>query len=410
MSDAPNTTALVKSPMAAGAALRSINPTTFEEVTRLAKVAVLAGLTASKDDNEDKAIAKATMAILQGLELGIPAMQAVQGIAIINGKAMIYGDLLTAVLWSKGFKVEKRIEGSGHIRCGYAKITRPDGIVIEKRFSVEDAKRARLWDEREIVKRRGKNGEWYESPNDSPWHRFPDRMLEWRAFGFCCKDGASDVTRGMYVREEMAPEYNEMVDITPAREPLPDIPDIPDGTEANTCDAEADQRYSDQDYLKSLDECLAAASSIATLQEVMDANAEEISDRGLQQEAANLYEGHRSRMVAAMARPMETAWKDVGIARSVDIEVEPVTETVAETGKPSETIDIPWDDEPDHENKLRKTNVFKRQLEMAPNATRLKDVFRSWNAYMEGLSKPEQAQFQAEYARALQNLKQRATV
>jgi len=206
--------------MQAGAALRSFNPTTFDEVTRLAKMAVMAGLSGSKDDNQDAAIAKATMAVMQGLELGLPAMQAVQNIAIINGKAMIYGDLLTAVLWSKGFKIEKRIEGTGEMRCGYAKITRPDGQTIEKRFSVADAKRARLWDERDKVRRKGRGGEFYEAVNDSPWYRFPDRMLEWRAFGFCCKDGASDATRGMMVREEMAPEFNEMVDVTP-RKSLP---------------------------------------------------------------------------------------------------------------------------------------------------------------------------------------------
>ena len=41
-------------------------------------------------------------------------------------------------------------------------------------------------------------------------------MLEWRPFGFCVKDGASDATHGMLVHEEASPEANAtVVDITP---------------------------------------------------------------------------------------------------------------------------------------------------------------------------------------------------
>ena len=56
-------------------------------------------------------------------------------------------------------------------------------------------------------------------------------MLGWRAFGHCCKDGASDVTNGIEVREAFDDE--QMIDITPPAKPpqaaaldLPDIPDI----------------------------------------------------------------------------------------------------------------------------------------------------------------------------------------
>jgi hypothetical protein len=214
----------------AGGKLAAINPQTFEDVQRLARMAVKAGLSPrDRKDDDETAIAKATMAIMQGLECDIPPMQAVQGIAIINGKAMMYGDLLTALLWSKGFKIEKWITGEGDDRVGHARITRPDGRVVEKSFSVAQAKQARLWDTREKVKKQW-NGNWEEKPNDSPWFRFPDRMLEWRPFGYCVKDGASDATHGMLVTEEAAPDFNQMVDVTPATTgtPLPSLPEIPD--------------------------------------------------------------------------------------------------------------------------------------------------------------------------------------
>lgn len=295
-----------KVPMLAGKPLAAINPTTFDEVTRLAKVAVMAGLAASKEEDEQKAIAKATMAILHGLEVGIPAVQAVQNIAIVNGKPMIYGDLLTAVLWSKGFKVKKWITGEGDARVGNAQIIRPDGTIIDKSFSVAQAKKARLWDTREKVTRNGKNGQ-YTIDNDSPWYRFDERMLEWRAFGFACKDGASDATRGMLVYEEASPDANRMVDVTPQASAIEELPDIPDGTEAIPA-------ASDAEFLLVLDGAFASAGSRATLDEVWDANESEVAARGLEQEAADAFDRHAKRFqketqpkaVETMNLPWET--------------------------------------------------------------------------------------------------------
>lgn len=203
-----------------GGSLQALRPQTFEDVQRIARLAVRAGLSPSGRyglDEETKH-AQATMAILQGLECGIPPIQALQGISIINGRALIYGDLLTALLWSKGFKIKKWLTGTGDARTGHARITRPDGEVIEKSFSVTQAKQARLWDTREKVRKRGQDKSVYEADNDSPWFRFGERMLEWRAFGWCVKDGASDATHGMLVYEEASDDANRMVDVTPADE------------------------------------------------------------------------------------------------------------------------------------------------------------------------------------------------
>jgi hypothetical protein len=168
------------------------------------------------------------MAIMQGLEVGLPPMQSVQCIAVINGRCLIWGDAVPALLWANGFKVEQSIGGDGDRRTASCTITRPDGTKITRTFSVADAKKARLWDDRPTVKKQW-DGKWEEKPNDSPWFRFPDRMLGFRALGFCQKDGASDVTRGIYLREEY--DADDMVDITPAKAvapALPDIPDVPD--------------------------------------------------------------------------------------------------------------------------------------------------------------------------------------
>jgi hypothetical protein len=268
----------------AGGKLAAINPQTFEDVQRLARMAVKAGLSPrDKKDDDETAIAKATMAIMQGLECDIPPMQAVQGIAIINGKAMMYGDLLTALLWSKGFKIEKWTTGEGDDRVGHARITRPDGRVIEKSFSVAQAKQARLWDTREKVKKQW-NGNWEEKLNDSPWFRFPDRMLEWRPFGYCVKDGASDATHGMLVTEEAAPDFNQMVDVTPATSgnecfSLSDLPDIADLPEISDGGQDTpDEPISDvEGFLAKLEEERGYCDSEDDVRELADTNADIIN-------------------------------------------------------------------------------------------------------------------------------------
>lgn len=219
-------------PLKSGARLTAIVPQTFEDVQRIAIMAVRAGLGPSAwNDNAEQSVAKATAAIMHGLELGLSPMQSLSGIAVINGKTTIYGDLLTAVLWSNGFKVKKWIEGEGDNMVARARITRPDGEVIEDKFSVEQAKQARLWDTREQVQKKGKDNSRYMAPNDSAWYRFREDMLGWKALGRCCRAGASDATRGMMIREDME---NPVVDITPTADALdPPDPDKQPDTIAN---------------------------------------------------------------------------------------------------------------------------------------------------------------------------------
>jgi len=216
--------------------LPRIVPDSFEDVQRFAKMAITSGLfKGDRKDGDAEKHAKACMAILQGLEVGLPPMQAVQSIAVINGRCLIWGDAVPGLLWANGFKIAQTISGEGDSRTAMCTITRPDGTEITRTFSAAEAKRARLWDERPVVKKQW-DGKWEEKPNDSPWYRFPDRILSFRALGFAVKDGASDVTRGLYVRDEY--EGNEPVDITLAPAAL-DLPDIPDAITDDTADARA---------------------------------------------------------------------------------------------------------------------------------------------------------------------------
>lgn len=251
------------STLSAGHRATGLVPQSFEDVQRIANMAVASGLfKGNRDDNKDSLLAKATMAIMQGLECGVPPMQAVQSIAVINGKCAMYGDLLKAVIWAAGFKIHEDISGTGDARTATCTITRPTGETITRTFSVADAKKARLWDDREKVTKYDKT-----VPNDSAWHRFPDRMLAWRAFGFSAKDGASDATRGLLVREDVesdsapADQYSAVaVKSRIAELPMPPaIPSMP--TEVPQVPLELGLEPLPENYMESLEATFAAVKS-----------------------------------------------------------------------------------------------------------------------------------------------------
>ena len=133
-----------------------------------------------------------------GAELGLSPMAALQSISVINGRPSVWGDGALALVRASGFleDFEEKVEGTGDNRAGYCRMRRKGQVTtLEKRFTVNDAKRAGLW---------GKKG---------PWSTYPDRMLMLRARGFVLRDGFADVLRGIITREEAAdmPSVEEQV-------------------------------------------------------------------------------------------------------------------------------------------------------------------------------------------------------
>lgn len=184
---------LAKPSLEVGSRLLGIVPRNIDEIFRLATAIAKSGL-APKDMNTPE---KITVAIMTGLELGLPPIFALNKIAVINGRPTLWGDAIPGLLWSRGFKIEEAMTGDGDSRCATCTVTRPQGAQVTRTFGVKDAKKAGLW---------GKGG---------PWTQYPDRMLSMRARAFAARDGASDVLGGLYLREEIDDAPAEMVDITP---------------------------------------------------------------------------------------------------------------------------------------------------------------------------------------------------
>jgi len=266
-------------PLKAGGPILGIVPQNIDEIFRLASGIAKSGLAPSDMSTPEKVM----VAIMTGLELGLPPMFAIQKIAVINGRPSLWGDAIPALIYAKGFKLNERIEGDGDTRVAICTVTRPTGETIERRFSVSDAQKAGLWQTASRVKRKGKDGSYYEKDNDSPWYRFPERMLQMRARGFAARDGAADVLGGMYLREEL--DEPEMKDVTPATSAnalpsLPELPDIPEAevvTDLPVIDEEPDTIADVEGFLVKLEEDRSLCDSEDDLRELAEANEDIIA-------------------------------------------------------------------------------------------------------------------------------------
>jgi len=126
------------------------------------------------------------VAIQWGMELGLTPMRALQSIAIINGKASIYGDELLGLVKSHpAFRgCEEKVKDDV-ATCTIKRDVAGEMEVTERTFSKDDAIKSKLW---------GKAG---------PWQQYPDRMLQMRARGFAIRDAFPDAIKGIITYEEL---------------------------------------------------------------------------------------------------------------------------------------------------------------------------------------------------------------
>lgn len=157
--------------------------TSMEDMWRLAKGVVAGGFAPKGLHTPEAVLAAMTM----GAELGISPMASLRGIAVINGRPSVYGDLAMALVQNSGLLeyCKELVEGEGDKRsadCEVKRAGRPHPV--RRQFSVADAKRAGLW------------------AKEGPWRLYPDRMLQMRARGYALRDEFADVLQGMYLAEE----------------------------------------------------------------------------------------------------------------------------------------------------------------------------------------------------------------
>lgn len=122
------------------------------------------------------------VAIQWGMELGLQPMQAMQSIAVINGRPSLWGDAMLALV--KAHPAFEWIKEECDGRVATCRIKRRDEPEVVQSFSMEEAKQAGL------------------ANKQGPWTQYPRRMLQMRARGFAIRDAFPDALRGVISAEE----------------------------------------------------------------------------------------------------------------------------------------------------------------------------------------------------------------
>ncbi len=162
----------------------ALMPRNFEGLYRISEIMSASGLMPKGIDTP----AAVFVAVQMGLEVGLSPMQAVQNIAVINGRPSMWGDAVLALIRSSGVleDFDEYLENDNGSTVAVCTAKRKgQSKPITRRFSMADAKQAGLT---------GKTG---------PWSQYPKRMLQMRARSWALRDGFGDVLKGLRVAEEV---------------------------------------------------------------------------------------------------------------------------------------------------------------------------------------------------------------
>ncbi len=136
--------------------------------------------------------ANVLIAIMYGAELGMTVVQSLQNIAVVNGRATVWGDAPLSIVRARaGELLEAFTEGwedgkDDAERRAWCEVKRHgDAQPIRRTFSIADAKQAGLLD---------KKGDLYQ--------KYPRRMCKFKARNEALRDAFPDLLLGIAMRED----------------------------------------------------------------------------------------------------------------------------------------------------------------------------------------------------------------
>lgn len=165
-------------PVLAGARQIGLTPQSIDEALRLAEIMAKSDIVPKDYIGKPGNI---LVAIQWGAEIGLPPLQAMQNLAVINGRPALWGDAVMALVRGSGLLEDFREEVTD--QGATCTVKRRGEQPVSRHFSVEDAKKAGLW---------GKQG---------PWQQYPKRMLQMRARSWAIRDVFTDVLKGINIKE-----------------------------------------------------------------------------------------------------------------------------------------------------------------------------------------------------------------
>ena len=161
-----------------------LRPRNLDEAIKFSKIVAGSDLVPADYRNKPHNV---LIAIQMGAEVGLAPMQAIQNIAVINGRPSLWGDAMLALVQAHPECEDVEEDDTGAIsKNGVATciVKRKGRKPVRRRFSVDDAKKAQLWTKK------------------GPWAQYPERMLQMRARSWALRDAFPDVLKGLGQIEE----------------------------------------------------------------------------------------------------------------------------------------------------------------------------------------------------------------
>ena len=162
-------------------------------------------------------------------------MQSLQNIAVISGKAALWGDSLLALVKQQenfnGIKetTEGKLQDKSMVAtCEISRLL-PSGKedITVSQFSMQDAEQARLLNK------------------PGPWQQYTKRMLQLRARGFAIRDAFPDALKGLVTAEELQ-DYPEEAKREPSK-PVATPDEVRDVLEHSSADLFPDEQKIDEE-------------------------------------------------------------------------------------------------------------------------------------------------------------------
>lgn len=168
----------------------ALRPKTFEELMSFAEKLSQSDLVPEGYKGKPGNI---IAAVQMGSELGLPPLQSLHSIAVINGRPSLYGDVGLAIVEASGkkqFVKEDWDDASKTARCQAKR--KGDPIVADWTFSMADADRISVWEKGGMIKLSSR----------AMYKNYPRRMCQMRARWFALRDKFPDVLKGLIGAEE----------------------------------------------------------------------------------------------------------------------------------------------------------------------------------------------------------------
>lgn len=183
----------------------SLTPTSLDQAIKLAEL--IANSDLAPKDFKGKA-GNCLIAMQMGMEVGLAPMQAIQNIAVINGRPTLWGDAALALVLASAvceYVRESWDEQKQTWTCrSKRKDTKEESVYT---FSLADAQKAGL------------------TKKEGTWQNYQKRMIQMRARAFNLRDTFADVLKGLAIREEVEDYVDTSAEPTPIMTPKAKAPE-----------------------------------------------------------------------------------------------------------------------------------------------------------------------------------------